>query len=134
MRIFSRCINTQLNYFNTKSTTLKNILFDTYKRIEGTYYKGINNVNVNSIPTTSNISGRRLIDFEKSEGINIIFDGDLSLYDISTIDSKNVIYQSELVSSLRLSIKTAIIIDVFYEHRRNAKRNSTSWYANFKWS
>ena len=93
-------LNSATNYFNTKSTK-RNIPLLTPKSISGTYFK-INNVSLNSTPYWRGCTLGNPITWEKSESNNIIYDNDLSLYQILSYESDEVIYQCAAGGTIRL--------------------------------
>ncbi len=104
-------VNAATDYFNTKST-IKNIPFNTYKGIEGDYFK-MNNVNLNSTQISSQLTSKRYIPFEKSQWASVIYDGDVSLFD-NGVENNTIIYKSrtEGGSYINVIVDGSIIVDV----------------------
>ena len=104
-------VNAATDYFNTKST-IKKIPFNTYKGIEGDYPK-MNNVNLNSTPTSSQLTSKRYIPFEKSQWSSVIYDDDVSLFD-GSVENSTIIYKSltDGGSYINVMVDGLIIVDV----------------------
>ena len=84
-------LNSASSYFQKKSTKI-NLSLNVQKNMLVDFYK-INNVSINATPFVLGGSNTTLFPFIKSEGVNIIHDEDVSLYDVLSYDSKNMIYQ-----------------------------------------
>lgn len=104
-------VNSATEYFDTKST-IKNIPFNTYKGIEGDYFK-MNNVNLNSTPISSQLTSKRHIPFEKSQWASVIYDDDISLFD-DGVENSTIIYKSLTAggSYINVIVDGLIIVDV----------------------
>ena len=104
-------VNAATDYFNTNST-IKKIPFNTYKRIEGDYFK-MNNVNLNSAPMSSHLNSINFIPFEKSQWESVIYDGDVSLFD-NGVEDRTLIYKSltDGGSYINVIVGASIIVDV----------------------
>ena len=84
-------LNSASSYFQKKSTKI-NLTLNVQKNILVDFYK-VNNVSINATSFVLGGSNTTLFPFIKSEGVNIIHDEDVSLYDVLSYDSKNMIYQ-----------------------------------------
>jgi len=84
-------LNSASSYFQKKSTKI-NLPLNVQKNMLVNFYK-VNNVSVNATAFVLGGSSVTLFPFIKSEGMNIIHDEDVSLYDVLSYDSKYMIYQ-----------------------------------------
>ena len=84
-------LNSASSYFQKKSTKI-NLTLNVQKNMLVDFYK-INNVSINATAFVLGSQNTTLFPFIKSEGVNIIHDEDVSLYDVLSYDSKNMIYQ-----------------------------------------
>ena len=104
-------VNAANDYFDTKST-IKNIPFNTYEAVEGDYFK-MNNVNLNSTPTSGDLTSTRAIHFEKSKWASVIYDNDVSLSNGADADD-TIIYKSLTAGGSYINVIAggSIIVDV----------------------
>ena len=84
-------LNSASSYFQKKSTKI-NLTLNVQKNMLVDFYK-VNNVSINATSFVIGAQNTTLFPFIKSEGVNIIHDEDVSLYDVLSYDSKNMIYQ-----------------------------------------
>ena len=84
-------LNSASSYFQKKATKI-NLPLNVEKNMLVDFYK-VNNVSINATSFVLGGSNTTLFPFIKSEGVNIIHDEDVSLYDVLSFDSKNIIYQ-----------------------------------------
>lgn len=84
-------LNSASSYFQKKATKI-NLPLNVQKNMLVDFYK-VNNVSINATPFVLGAQNTTLFPFVKSEGVNIIHDEDVSLYDVLSYDSKNMIYQ-----------------------------------------
>lgn len=84
-------VNSASSYFQKKSTKI-NLPLQVQKNMLVDFYK-VNNVSINATSFVLGAQNTTLFPFIKSEGMNIIHDEDISLYDVLSYDSKNMIYQ-----------------------------------------